>query len=139
MARAVDENSGVDEAQLARLPLFSQLSRHERRQVARWADEVDVAEGRTLATQGEFGYEFFVIEEGTADVLKDGARVRTLGPGDFFGEIALLETERRTATVTATSPMRLVVMTRRDFRHMAKEMPEVAARLEQAIRERIGG
>ena len=95
-------------------------------------------EGKELTEQGRLGYEFFAIEEGSADVVQDGERIRQLGPGDFFGEIALLEGSRRTASVVATSPMTLIVMHRRDFRHMAHELPDVAERLEQAVRERLG-
>jgi CRP-like cAMP-binding protein len=129
----------VDEDRVAALPLFASLSKHERRQVARWADEIDVEAGKQLIEEGEFGYEFFAIEEGTASVTRDGQHVRDLGPGDFFGEIALVETERRTASVVATSPMRLVVMTRRDFQRMAYEFPEVTGRISRAIAERLRG
>jgi CRP-like cAMP-binding protein len=129
----------MDEARVAELPLFASLSRHERRQVALWADEIDVPAGKQLVEEGEFGYEFFAIQEGTASVSRSGNHIADLGPGDFFGEIALVETERRTASVVATSPMRLVVMTRRDFQRMAYEYPEVASRIGRAIRERLGG
>ena len=127
----------MDATRLASIPLFSSLSDRERREVAQWADEVDIEEGRELAKQGQFGYEFFVIEEGQASVERDGEVIRELGPGDFFGEIALLETDRRTASVIARSPMRLVVMHRRDFRHVEREMPRVAERVRAAIRERM--
>lgn len=128
----------MDETRLAAIPLFAGLSKGDRRQVAQFADEVDVAAGRQLIEEGEFGYEFFAIEDGTASVSREGTHIRDLGPGDFFGEIALVETERRTATVVAASPMRVVVMTRRDFQRMAYEFPEVTARISQAIRERLG-
>ncbi len=128
----------MDGKRLSSIPVFSTLSEREREQVARWADEVDVSTGKELTQQGRLAYEFFAIEEGSADVLQDGARIATLGPGDFFGEIALLRTDRRTASVVATSPMTLVVMHRRDFRHMAREMPEIAERLEQAMKQRLG-
>ena len=127
----------MDAERLASIPLFSALSDRERRQIAQWADEVEVEEGRELAKQGQFGYEFFVIEEGRASVLRDGEMIRELGPGDFFGEIALLESDRRTASVVATSRMRLIVMHRRDFRHVEHEMPRVAAQVRNAIRERM--
>lgn len=126
----------MDAHRLASLPLFSALSDRERRQVAQWADEVEVEQGRELAKEGQFGYEFFVIEHGNAAVLRDGEVIRELGPGDFFGEIALVETDRRTASVVARSPMRLIVMHRRDFRHVEHEMPRVAAQVRDAIRQR---
>lgn len=128
----------MDAARLESIPLFAGLSHREREQVARWADEVDVKEGRHLVDQGEFAYEFFVIERGTAEVTRDGRHLTDLGPGDFFGEIALLEEERRTASVVATSDMTVIVMTGRDFREMDREMPEVAEKIRSALRERLG-
>ena len=126
----------MDPARLKKIPLFAQLSEREREQVARWADELDVPEGKHLVDEGQFGYEFFVIEEGSADVLQGDTRLAQLGAGDFFGEIALVEEERRTASVVATTPMRAIVMTRRDFRQMESEMPSVCAAIRQAIEER---
>jgi CRP-like cAMP-binding protein len=131
------ETARVDLAHLKTVPLFASLSRKELEQVAQWAEEVDVREGESVVGQDAFGYEFFVIEDGHADVVQDGRQIRTLGPGDFFGEIALLESDRRTASVVARSPMRLVVLHRREFRHIQHEMPDVAAKIEEAIRERF--
>ena len=127
----------MDAARLSTIPVFSHLSKREREQVARWADEVDVPAGKALTEQGRLAYEFFAIEAGSADVLRDGERVASLGPGDFFGEIALLETDRRTASVVASSAMTLIVMHSRDFRQMAREIPDVAEQLKQAIRQRL--
>ena len=124
---------------LAEIPLFASLSKREREQIARAADEVEVEAGKHLAEQGQFAYEFMAIEEGTADVLKDGEKLRVLGPGDFFGEIGLLEAERRTATVVATSHMRLIVIFGPNLRSLEREMPELSAQLRKAIRERLGG
>ncbi|HEX2029986.1 MAG TPA: cyclic nucleotide-binding domain-containing protein [Actinomycetota bacterium] len=126
----------MDPARLKAVPLFAELSDDERQQVARWADEIDVRQGEHLVHQGAFAHEFFVILEGTAEVTKDGDRLTELGPGDFFGEIALLEEERRTASVTATSAMKVVVMFGRDFRQMDHQMPHVATKIQQAIEER---
>jgi CRP-like cAMP-binding protein len=126
----------VDPSRLKSIPLFAELSDHDRAQVARWADELDVPEGKHLVDQGRFAHEFFVIEEGTADVRKGDERLTELGPGDFFGEIALIDRDRRTASVIATSPMRTIVMFGRDFRQMEDQMPSVAARIRQAIEER---
>ena len=105
----------MDATRLASIPLFSSLSDRERREVAQWADEVDIEEGRELAKQGQFGYEFFVIEEGQASVERDGEVIRELGPGDFFGEIALLRDVPRTATVTARTDAELFALERDDF------------------------
>jgi CRP/FNR family transcriptional regulator, cyclic AMP receptor protein len=127
----------MDPARLKSLPLFGELSERERGRVAQWADEVDVPVGKHLVDQGDFAYEFFVIEEGTADVLKGEERLAELGPGDFFGELGLhSEDDRRTASVVATSPLRTIVMFGRDFRQMEDEMPGVAARIKRAIEER---
>lgn len=128
----------MDPARLKKIALFAQLPEREREQVARWSDELDVPSGKHLVDEGQFGYEFFVIEDGTADVLKGDEKLAELGPGDFFGEIALLEEERRTASVIATSGMRAIVMTRRDFDSMQSELPSVAATIRQALEERRG-
>lgn len=127
----------MDAKRLEQIPLFADLSRKERDAVAKWADEVDVPAGYHLLDQGRFPHEFFVIAQGTVSVTKDGEHLTDLGPGDFCGEIAILEHERRTATVVATTPVSVIVMLARDFETMADEMPEVAERIHQAIRERI--
>jgi len=128
----------MDAEQLNAIPLFQGLSKHQRQQVSTWADEVDLESGRHLVEQGEFAHEFFVIEEGAAEVTVDGDRVGALGPGDFFGEIALLETERRTASVVATAPLRCIVMHSRGFSSMEQTMPEVAERIREEMRRRLG-
>jgi CRP-like cAMP-binding protein len=127
----------MDAKRLRSVPLFAELSDRELEDVARHADEVDVPAGKELAHQGSFAYEFFVIEDGTAEVTRDGDRIAELGPGDFFGEIGLLETDRRTASVVATTPMSLIVMFGPDFRELERRSPEVAARIRTAIRERL--
>ena len=127
----------MDAKRLESMPLFRDLSRKEREQIARWTDEVDVPAGYLLVEQGRFPHEFFVIESGTVAVTKDGQHLADLGPGDFFGEIAIVEHERRTATVVATSPLTAIVMLGRDFETMADVMPHVAERIHAAIRERM--
>jgi CRP/FNR family cyclic AMP-dependent transcriptional regulator len=126
----------MDEDRLKSIPLFADLSHNDRKQVARWADEVDVAEGERLVSQGGFAHEFFAIIEGEAEVSREGQHLADLGPGDFFGEIALLVEERRTATVTAKSPMKVVVMFGRDFRQMESSIPHVAGEIKNAMEER---
>jgi len=128
----------VDAKSLTGIPLFAELSKKDREQIARWADEIDEPAGFTLVDQGRFAHEFFVLLEGTVDVRKDDRHLTDLGPGDFFGEIALVEDERRTASVTATTPVRAIVMHARDFRTMRNQMPAVCARIEAAIQERGG-
>ncbi len=130
----------MDEDRLRELPLFSKLGRRERKRLAPLIDEVEVEAGRTLASEGELGYELFVIEEGTAAVSQSGTRVGELGPGDFFGEIALLDdTRRRTSTVVASSPMRLAVLQGHDVRVIQREMPLVAQQVRDAIQARLAG
>jgi CRP/FNR family transcriptional regulator, cyclic AMP receptor protein len=124
------------EQQLKEVPFFSGLSKKQLSRIGQQVDEIDVSSGKELARQGEFGQEFFVIVEGTADVVRDGARLAELGPGDFFGEMALLEEDRRTATVRATTPMRVLVMTRQSFRSLDQAMPDVHSAVSAAIKER---
>jgi CRP/FNR family transcriptional regulator, cyclic AMP receptor protein len=127
----------LDEQRLRSLPLFSSLSKQELREVTSHADEVEVGEGKQLISQGEFAYELFVIEAGTAQVLHDGKWVAELGPGDFMGEMGVLDSERRrSATVIATSPMKLIVMTGRDFREINRKMPSVAHQIRAKVEER---
>ena len=121
---------------LKRIPLFEDLDRRELDRVARWMDDVDVTSGYHIVHQGAFAYEFFVILDGEAEVLREGEHLADLGPGDFFGEIALVERDRRTATVAAKTPMRLGVMLGRDFTQMEAEMPHVAERVTRAVEDR---
>jgi CRP/FNR family transcriptional regulator, cyclic AMP receptor protein len=119
------------------ISLFATLSRNELERLSRWIDEVDVPRGKQLARENEFAHEFFVIDDGAAEVRKGDERIAELGPGDFFGEIGLLETERRTASVVAQTPMRLLVMFEREFKQMEREMPAVAERIRSAIYARL--
>ena len=127
----------MDAQELKGVELFSSLNKHELRFVAQQADKIHVPAGTRLATEGRFAYEFFVIEDGTADVIRDDAPIATLGPGDFFGEIALLESERRTASVVAQSPMQLIVLTGGSFRMIDREMPSVAQRIRDTMKQRL--
>lgn len=129
----------MDAARLKRIPLFADLSERDREQVARWADEVDIKAGKHLVDQGRFAYEFFVIEEGTAEVTRDGGHLTDLGPGDFFGEIGILGDEPRTASVVATTDMTLIVMTDRDFREMTRSMSKVAETIRNTMELRMKG
>jgi CRP-like cAMP-binding protein len=124
------------EARLKDVPFFRDLTHKELAFVAQQTDELDVPAGKVLAKEGDLGREFFVVESGTAEVTKDGAHVADMGPGDFFGEIALITEERRTATVTATSEMLVIVMSRSSFRAVDRMLPEVHARVAKAIEDR---
>lgn len=127
----------MDTAGLRNVPLFDELSSHDLQQVAHRADEIEVPEGTHLLDEGRFPHEFFVILDGTVDVVHDGQNVASLGRGDFLGEIAILEGLRRTATVVAATPVRAAVMHERDFRAMCEELPVVEQRVRAAIRERL--
>jgi CRP-like cAMP-binding protein len=126
----------MDEERLRSLPLFSSLSKQELREVMSHSDEVDVREGKQLISQDDFAYELFVIEAGTAQVLQDGKWVAELGPGDFMGEMGVIGRARRNASVIATSPMKLLVMTDRDFLEINRTMPSVAEQIRAKVEER---
>ena len=128
--------AAMEESELRSIPLFESLTSEERRAIAPHADEVEVQEGTELVRQGEFAYEFFVIEEGTAEVLRDGERIAELGPGDFLGEMGIVGKVVRNATVVTTSPARVVVMTEQALRSMARTNPAVADRITAAVEER---
>jgi CRP-like cAMP-binding protein len=126
----------MDPGGLKSVPFFSGMSKRELAVIGQQTDKVDVPAGRVLASEGDFGDEFFMIEAGTAEVTRGGDMIAELGPGDFFGEMALLEEDRRTATVTAKTPMTLIVMTRSNFRSLDRAQPEVHATVARAIAER---
>jgi CRP/FNR family transcriptional regulator, cyclic AMP receptor protein len=118
-------------------PLFEGLSRKELVQLARVSDDLEVEPGRVLCKEGETGREFFVIVDGKVKVTRKGRSVATRRSGDFVGEIALLEEMPRTATVTAETPVRLFVLTRKDFRHLLDENPGVERKVLRALARRL--
>ncbi len=122
---------------LKRAPLFEGLSKKELTELARVTDELSVEPGTVLCREGSLGQEFFVIVEGEAEVTKGGKRLTTRGSGDFFGEVALVTTVKRTATVTATTPIRCFVMTRGNFRRVMDESPAVQRKVLEALAERL--
>ena len=122
---------------LKRVPLFAHCSKKELNEVALVADEIDMPEQKTLTSEGDPGREFFVLIEGTADVRRKGRRVNTMGPGDFFGEIALVSDRPRTATVVASSPVRLLVVTDRAFRELMRKMPSIQDKVLSALAARL--
>jgi CRP/FNR family transcriptional regulator, cyclic AMP receptor protein len=127
---------GIDASRLQRVPLFAALSEDDRSELAAKMEERHAVAGEHLSNQGGSGYFFFVIEDGAAEVARDGQVVAKLGPDDFFGEIAIFATPRRTATVTATSPMTLLAMFGADFAKFAGEMPDLATQIREAIEAR---
>jgi CRP-like cAMP-binding protein len=127
----------VDAAQLDAIPLFAGLTLDQRETVAQACEELAVETGTTLVKEGDFGHAAFAITSGTADVVQDGDVLRTLGPGDMFGEIAVLSGGRRTATVVATTDMTLVTLMNRDMWRIERESPEIADALRATIVERL--
>jgi CRP-like cAMP-binding protein len=125
----------MDPARLKDVPLFADLSRRDRRLVAQHADEIEVTAGETLMEEGRLAYELFVIEEGTADVRRGGVKVAEVGPGEVVGEIGVLNRGVRSATVVASSPMKLIVMFRAEVGALSAGLSDVIAELE-AIAER---
>src|SRR3954468_602582 len=120
------------------VPPFSWLPDDVRERFTVWVDELKVDEGRHLAEQGDYAYELFAIEDGKAEVIRDGDKIADLGAGDFFGEMGGLETGHRTATVVASTPMRLLTLSHWDVKRMERQAPEVIGKLRQVIDERRG-
>ena len=122
---------------LRKVPLFSKLNKQGLQQVAQIADELDLPAGKEMATEGDRGREFFVLLNGEAEVTKQGTRINTMKKGDFFGEIALVTKMPRTATVTATSDVDVLVITERDFDALLKKTPEIGRSIAEALAERV--
>lgn len=120
---------------LAGIPLFDALGPDERAAIAAWFELEDVSPGVNLTGEGASGYSFYVLRGGAATVTVNGIEVRTLEPGDFFGELAILGDGRRTATVTTAAPSQVLVLFGTEFRQLQQEQPEIAARIESTLRE----
>lgn len=129
--------AGVED--IASVPLFKQLDDDQLSELATWFHAQNAGESVRLVGEGAHGYTFFILMDGTAAVTSEGQSVATLGPGDFFGEIAILGDGRRTATVTSTSPVRLLVMFGTEFRRLEAAHPEIATRLTEAMQARLAG
>jgi CRP/FNR family transcriptional regulator, cyclic AMP receptor protein len=126
----------VDANRLKSLPLFADVSDEELSQVATFAQEISVEAGRQLVREGDFSYEFMAIEEGEAEVTRHGEHVADLGPGDFFGEMGLLEKTLRNATVTASTPIQLATLTGWDLRRIERTVPQAVARVRAVLEAR---
>lgn len=127
----------MDVAKLAGLQLFKGLSMEQLEMIAQYAVEVDVAEGEDLVRDAALAWDFYVIEEGSAEVRRGQTTLNRLGAGDFFGEMGVMASDRRrTATVVSTSPMKAIRLTTQQLRTIADAFPEVAERLRAAIAER---
>lgn len=114
----------MDPNRLKAIPLFSHLSDEEANRLAAFATETSAAEGQILMKQGDYAVELIAIEEGTADIIQDGKKIASLGPGDLIGEMALFNREPRNADAIATSPMRLLKLTHWEIRRMSDETIE---------------
>ncbi|MGI8479416.1 MAG: cyclic nucleotide-binding domain-containing protein [Gaiellaceae bacterium] len=132
---ALGKNAKID--LLKRVPLFAGCSKAELREVALSADELDLRDGYVLTREGKPGREFFVLIEGTARVTKGEKKLAALRSGDWFGEIALLTHTPRTATVIATSPVRVLVITDRAFRRVVETMPRIAIKVLASVGQRL--
>jgi CRP-like cAMP-binding protein len=128
----------MDAVDLATLPLFGGLSDDQLGRIATWCAELEVEAGTVLLREGDFGHAVFAIRAGTADVVHDGAVINALGPGDYFGEIAVMSGGRRSASVVATSPLKLVTIFNREIWRLEREAPEVASVLRETIAVRVG-
>lgn len=126
----------MEPAQLKRIPLFADASDEELKQVAAFAESSEVPEGTEVIGEGEFSRALMAIEDGTATVTRDGEYVADLGPGDIFGEAGMLDDSMRSATVTATSPLKLISMGHFEVKRLKKDAPEVYASIEDLIAER---
>jgi CRP/FNR family cyclic AMP-dependent transcriptional regulator len=122
---------------ISRVPLFAGCSKGELRQIARIADEIDLRAGKVLCKQGTVGREFFVLLEGTVDVSRDGRSIDTIEGGGFFGEIALVSDAPRNATVTATTPLRVLVIVDREFRELLRSSPQISSKVLAALAGRL--
>src|SRR3954454_6765260 len=126
----------MDAERLKSVPPFDSLPDDVRERFAVWVGELKVDEGRHLADQGDYAYELFVIEDGSAEVHQDGEKVAELGPGEFFGEMGVLERAPRNATVVATTPMRLLTLSSWDVKRLKSKSPEAMQQLQEVIQQR---
>jgi len=122
---------------LVAVPLFSALGKSDLQAVLQASDEIDAEPGRELTTEGRVGHEFFLILEGQAEVRRGGERVTTLGPDDYFGELALLDHGPRSATVIAETDMKLLVLGQREFAGLVETVPGLAAKLLPGLAHRL--
>ncbi len=124
-------------AHLAEVPMFSACTKKELTEVGKHADEVSFEPGATLVKEGAPGQEFFILLSGKASVTRKGREVAVLGPGDWFGELALLDKSPRNATVTASAPVSVLVLSQRSFKGLLSEIPTIGARLLTGMARRL--
>jgi CRP/FNR family cyclic AMP-dependent transcriptional regulator len=129
----------MDASQLKRIPIFADVPDEDLSVVTTFATSEEVPEGKVIVKEGEYANTFMAIEEGTAKVTRDGEHVGDLGPGDIFGEVGLIEKEKRTATVEATSRVRLIKIENWELQRMKKKLPRVYEQIAALAGERGGG
>jgi CRP/FNR family transcriptional regulator, cyclic AMP receptor protein len=118
------------------VPLFEKLPDDVRERFAVWVSEIEVPQGQHLADEGEYAYDLFIIDDGTAEVIQDGKTVAELGPGEFFGEMGVLERAPRNATVIAETPMTLLTLSSWDVKRLQSKAPEAIEQLQEVIEQR---
>ncbi len=128
----------MDTSRLKSLPLFEGVSDEDVEKISPFVSEVSVSEGKHLVEEGDYAYEFMTIEEGTAEVRRGDRVLAELGPGDFFGEMGLIDSERRNATVIAKTGLRLITLDRWDMKRLEKAIPSAAAKIRETVEKRRG-
>jgi CRP-like cAMP-binding protein len=128
----------VDRSRVAPISLLSGCPDEELDAVASVASEREFAAGETLMFEGDFGHSLFLVESGSADVLVEGEKVREVGPGEVLGEVAVLASGRRTASVVATSSVQVIAFFKPDVWRLERDAPEAARRLRSAMEEHVG-
>ena len=126
----------MDPESLSSIPLFSSLPEDALRKLAFWVSELSVSQGKHLVEEGDYAYDLFIIQDGTAEVQHDGQPVAELGAGDVFGEMGVLKNDRRNATVVAKTPMRLLTLSHWDVKRLRKAAPDVLEELGNVLQER---
>jgi CRP/FNR family transcriptional regulator, cyclic AMP receptor protein len=122
---------------IRQVPLFASLAKPQLAQIASIADEIELPQGKVLTRQGERGREFFVLLEGEAEVRRNGRKLATRRSGEFFGEMALVSNRPRIATITATTPVRVLVIGDREFQALLVREARIALKVMEAFAERL--
>ena len=128
----------MDTARLKSLPLFEGVSDEDLERIAPFVSEVSVSQGKHLVEEGDYAYEFMAIEEGEAEVRRGDRVLAVLGPGDFFGEMGLIDSERRNATVGAKTGVRLITLDQWDMKRLQKTIPSAAQKIRETVEKRRG-
>jgi CRP/FNR family cyclic AMP-dependent transcriptional regulator len=128
----------MDVGRLKAIPLFSSFSEDDLRKLAPFAEETSVGAGETVVREGDYSNDLMIIEEGDAEVRQGGDKIADLGAGDFFGEMGVLDRDRRNADVVAASPMRLIVLKTYDVKRMERTLPDAVAKLREVVAQRRG-